>query len=411
MKKAFTLIELLVVIAIIAILAALLMPALQRAREEANRTACKNNVHQVGIGFAVYMNDHGQDMPGWADDAVANSGQIPGWAAIPGAGQYAVPSDGCPYYQLVSQKYIEDVGLFDCPSAKNLDRPASGWYGPMIIGRGASDTARDGNFMGSNEKMVAWAEYAYDLGRIARDSVAARVVYGDSWERYMYDSAMFGYWPYNHSNGANVLFLDQAVQFAAIETVGGPNYGVDFQSFTWGNRNGWIPNPRMDEDANRLSVLQKADRYGPSLTEAMLLMPQDHDDIYCVEGYSGQGSTAINAWKGGGNPTASKSSGATGGGGGGNQLWKYALHAKITRDVLPNVYEPTASGNFGILRCLRFDQGSGQAGYNYGNTGGGQGWFAQKGYFANDYEWDTHDARIFPIGPYRLPGSGTARPQ
>ena len=62
-KKSFTLIELLVVIAIIGILAGMLLPALNRARERARSTTCKNNLRQIGVTLTLYAQDNHNFLP------------------------------------------------------------------------------------------------------------------------------------------------------------------------------------------------------------------------------------------------------------------------------------------------------------------------------------------------------------
>src|SRR6476620_3915205 len=76
--RAFTLIELLVVIAIIAILAALLVPAVARTKESGRGAACISNLRQIGIAVTLYIQDNNNRLPSMNDQFPGVTNSLPG---------------------------------------------------------------------------------------------------------------------------------------------------------------------------------------------------------------------------------------------------------------------------------------------------------------------------------------------
>lgn len=114
MRRGFTLIELLVVIAIIAILAAILFPVFQRAKESAKRTTCLSNQRQMGVALLMYMGDWDEHLPDRRDLKASLPGGYRPWTTWP-------PSDPRAGWALVILgDYMKSRELPVCPSAKGI---------------------------------------------------------------------------------------------------------------------------------------------------------------------------------------------------------------------------------------------------------------------------------------------------
>jgi prepilin-type N-terminal cleavage/methylation domain-containing protein/prepilin-type processing-associated H-X9-DG protein len=113
-RQAFTLIELLVVIAIIGVLAALLFPAMQAARERARQAQCSSNFRQLGLALMMYAGDNGDRLPPAAD--ADNSSPARYWAGT----NYITP-------RYLYPDYLTFLKVWTCPGTggPSIDDPAN----------------------------------------------------------------------------------------------------------------------------------------------------------------------------------------------------------------------------------------------------------------------------------------------
>ncbi len=197
-SAGFTLIEMLVVVGIIAVLAGLLLPALNHARARADRIACVSNLKQFGVALQLYVGDYADYVPPNMDGQDLPLGEtwVEGWLGLPGP-----DCTNTLYLQRsLLGRYLPDPKLWHCPSAE-----------PVTVARVTQPHVRTVSlncFMGSPVKSPAATTYL-KLGEITKPSPAQALTFVEEKMETINDGSFALQWPFAEKNLRSWVLRDK----------------------------------------------------------------------------------------------------------------------------------------------------------------------------------------------------------
>lgn len=213
MKKTFTLIELLVVIAIIAILAGMLLPALNKARDSAKSITCINNLKQCGLGFNFYADDFNSfvALGGIATHGFTSSWDYTWFQLLTGGDNTKDNLKLTPYLQGANLAFCPAGAPFTLPTHEATRNDAT--YGTPY-GYGRQPVNKSGDLLLNNTKFA-------QLPRLksAGTFFAISDSYGDANKRQSTWLGWAASVQFRHNDRTNVLLLDGHAESAQVETM------------------------------------------------------------------------------------------------------------------------------------------------------------------------------------------------
>ncbi len=230
MRKGFSAIELAVVLVIILVLAIMLLPALEGARQEAIKVKCMARVRQVGMAFEMYQSNHHGHWPSVRRSVSPD---------------YPLSPDASASIAVLYPTYAPKPYLFRCPATDDIvtfepgGRDFSNCHNFFVAPNGKATREED-----EGKRPPRPPSYFYDGGRfqrhMRRDVRSSRVIYGDECVHgYWENDAGKGFWigENNHPLGGNFLFADKHAEWLQVHWVGEP--------WDLGNAVPYVPNPRL----------------------------------------------------------------------------------------------------------------------------------------------------------------------